>query len=423
VQVGAAMTAPDVAGSQAAAMPGAVRRTAGGFRPAGLTGLAGGTGDADYGGGRAGPGDPASDLGAEPMSEADVASPTPAALGGALPQDASLEPGGGECGGGAVPAAAEPAGGAGCGAGGGGAPAEPAAAEPATPDVSAQPPEVGLATTAQLPPHQMRAALDGVDGSVARTVGEQRSAVEESPPSMDRPAGAPHTLHGALEVSAPGEYTGEKVDRAQAAKRGRAPEVSGGQVPGGTNPADEVKAPGFFDTAGRIIGAIVGAVIPIDRLTGALDDLPTRDPALNTTVGTAERVPLKDDTDPGLTDRQRANLDNKNAELKAAGREDSAREMGERQIFPDVPAETLRAQVPASGRPRPGVAVGPGATGSGGAGPGIAGAGTAGRGAGPGGVPPSAISAVTQQERDPGRVWSGPRPDARRTADQGQRVS
>jgi hypothetical protein len=254
--------------------------------------------------------------------------------------------------------------------------------------VAEQEPEAGLTTVAQLPPHQMQTALGGVDGSVNRTVGDERTGVQQSPPTMMRPVGAPQTLHGQPTVAAPGQYTKDKVEKIAAAHPGETPKVEGGEEPKGDNPGDQVKTPGFLDVAGAIWNMITGSIS--GKVTSALNSLPNRDPALNTTVGTPGKVPLKDDTDPALADKQVKNLDNKKTELHSAGRDDAAKQMGEHQIFPDVPHQVLRARVEGGAAPggavagrRPVAAGGPGGAG------------------GPGTVPPTALSAVAQQERGP----------------------
>lgn len=301
-----------------------------------------------------------------------------------LPADASLEGGGGGCEGTPEPAVGAAAGGVaprvGGGGGGGGAPAAPAKREPPAPDVSQAAPEAGLATLAKLKPHQARSALGGVNRSVGRTVRRERTAVEGEPPSMRRPSGAPGTLHGPARVTAPGEYSKDAVGRVDA-PQGRTPDVEGGTVPSGENPAEKVEEPGWFDVALGILGKIASAFVSIDDLTESLSGMPTRDKSLNTTVGKASKVPVTEDADPGRTDRQRTGLDDKGRELRTAGREDAARPMGEDRIFPDVPEETLTAEVPRGhGQERGGAGTG---------------------GAPAGQVPVEAASAVAEQEKGP----------------------
>ncbi|UQI46376.1 DUF4157 domain-containing protein [Streptomyces sp. HU2014] len=301
-----------------------------------------------------------------------------------MPADASLEDGGGGCEGTPDAAPGAAMGGAaprvGGGGGGGGAPAAPAKREPPAPDVSQAAPEAGLTTLAKLKPHQARSALGGVNRSVGRTVGRERSAVEDKPPRMRRPSGAPGTLHGPARVAAPGEYSKDAVGRVDA-PQGRTPDVEGGTVPSGENPAEKVEEPGWFDVAMGILGKIASAFVSMDDLTESLSGMPTRDKSLNTTVGKASKVPVTEDADPGRTDRQRTNLTDKGRELRTAGREDAARPMGEDRIFPDVPEETLTGEVPrGQGQERGGAGAG---------------------GAPAGQVPVEAASVVAEQEKGP----------------------
>ena len=340
-----------------------------------------------------GMGGPDLGLGGGNLSPANLASPSPAAFGPAPPQDASLEPGGGECGGPPVPSSPEPPGQA-CGAG---APAQapPQQQEPPAPDVSAQPPEAALATAATAAPHQMPALLAGTGEASKNEATQERGAVAEAPPEMKRPAGAPQTLDGPPEVAPPGEYPGDKVAKVTA-PAGSTPQVQGAQVPTGQNPGERVKDPGFFDSVGNFFSSLVGAIS--SKLSRAISGLPTADQGLEGDVGKAEKVPLKDDTDPALADKQAQQYDAKAAALNTAGKADANAETGKGQIFPTVPGETLTAAVPGGG----GGAGGPGAAGPGAAGPGAAGPGGAGTaGPGGGGVPPAALSAVVTEEKGP----------------------
>ena len=280
---------------------------------------------------------------------------------GALPQDASLEPGGGECGGGPVSEPAE-TGAAACGAGGAPAAAEPVEPETAAPDVSAEEPESGLSTVEQLPPDQMQTTLVSVNSAVTTTVGQQRTDLAAAPPQMDRPAGAPQTLNGPPTVSAPGKYPGDKVEKIRAAHPGQTPEVEGAQAPTGENPADQVDTPGLLDVGRAILGAIVGSIA--GKVQKALGILPTKDPGLQAaTVGRAGKVPLKDDTDPNLADQQKDRVQLTGHHLRQAGQQDAAQPMGENQVYPTVPPEVLQADVSAGAPTGPGGPAAAGATG------------------------------------------------------------
>src|SRR5213075_2651703 len=58
--------------------------------------------------------------------------------------------------------------------------------EPAAPDVSGQDPQAAMASVGTLPAAQMPTALGGVDASVGRSVGQDRTALAAAPPTMNR---------------------------------------------------------------------------------------------------------------------------------------------------------------------------------------------------------------------------------------------
>jgi len=295
--------------------------------------------------------------------------------GGAdMAPDASLEPGGGSCG--AAPEPTTEAGGGACGG------AAPAAAEPEQqpepPDVSGQEPQAALATVGQLPPAQMQQALGGVDRSAGRSVGQDRDGLQADPPTTDRPSGAPRTLHGPPESAPPVATQLSTLDKVTPQTSGGQRGPEGREVPGGPTPADLVQRP---HVAGDAQGNLTDD--EAQQVGNAIDGVPTSDPALHQTVGPAPRVELSGETDPALGDEQKRRLDEQSGQLLGVGREDAARPLGEGQIFPDVPRQTLRARVPA------GTAGGPGGVGGAAAGPGA------------GGTDPVSVSTVAQQERGP----------------------
>ncbi|MEU1283915.1 hypothetical protein ABZ449_06590, partial [Kitasatospora sp. NPDC005856] len=303
----------------------------------------------------------------------------PAGLAAQPAPDASLESGGGACAGPQQPTTeAEPDGGGagGCAAGGGGAagvPAQQQEEKAAPPDVSGQDPQSALATAASLPPDQMATTLDGVDGSVDRTVGEKHAALQAAPPAVQRPSGAPQTQSGTPEAAPPAEAVAERLERVgpQGAD-GEQQKAERKQVEG-RNPGDRVGSPHVADDPGNQVSPQ-----EVQQAQVAVDGVPSTDPALNTTVGAAPKVELTGESDPARTDRQAAKLKESSGRILGVGRQDAAKPMGEDRIYPDVPKETLTASVPGGGRRK-----------GGGAG--------AGRAAGtkPG------IGIVTQQERGP----------------------
>ncbi|WP_410539695.1 DUF4157 domain-containing protein [Streptomyces sp. KL2] len=266
--------------------------------------------------------------------------------------------------------------------------------DPAAPSLSKVTPEAGLSTAARLKPHRALEALGGVNGAVDKTVGDEHRTLREAPPTTERPAGAPQTLHGAPRTSAPGQYFGDPAARIDAPEKERA-EVTGDKAPEGEIPGEDIEEPSTLEGllaggAQLVVGAINGIasafgadedVIDSDAVVQWILDLPTEDEMLaQANVGTAPGVGLRGETD-GRAGEQGGELDARGRELHASGRDDAGRPLGEDQIYPDVPKETLTAKVPrGEGRGGPG----------GGGGPSMGGR-----------IPPEAVSAVAEHERGP----------------------
>ncbi|MGW1006974.1 eCIS core domain-containing protein [Streptomyces sp. NPDC002520] len=251
--------------------------------------------------------------------------------------------GGGGAGRGTAPAAAR-----GGRAGGSGSAKAGKATPP--PDVSNATPEAGLATAAGLKPYQMLETLKGVDGAVGRSVDKERTALRKAPPKTQRPSGSSRTVPGGPTAAAPGAYTNAKVARTEATP-GKTPEITGEQKPEGKVPGADVPEPSWWDiglTIGaQLFGKLLKDLLPLDDLIDSILGLPTKDEGLkNARVGDAPGLPLENDSDPQRTDEQGGKLDERKTELHQAGREDAARNMGEDQIYPDVPKETLTGKVP-----------------------------------------------------------------------------
>ncbi|MFP8963608.1 DUF4157 domain-containing protein [Streptomyces nanhaiensis] len=285
------------------------------------------------------------------------------------------------------------------GGGGGGGGARPTASsrpkkDPAAPNLSKVTPEAGLSTAAGLKPHRALEALGGVNGAVDKTVGDEHQTLQDAPPTTERPAGAPQTLHGAPKTSAPGQYSGDPAARVDAPEKEKA-EVTGDKAPEGEIPGEDIEEPSTLEGllaggAQLVVGAINGIagafgadedVIDSDAVVQWILDLPTEDEMLaQADVGTAPGVGLQGETD-GRAGEQGGELDDKGRELHASGRDDAGRPLGEDQIYPDVPEETLTAKVPrGKGQGGPG----------GGGGPSVGGR-----------IPPEAVSAVAEHERGP----------------------
>ncbi|MFF5477929.1 DUF4157 domain-containing protein [Streptomyces sp. NPDC012935] len=239
------------------------------------------------------------------------------------------------------------------GRGGGGRTAPAVGSKPKkeapAPDVSNATPESGLATAGSLKPHQALETLKGVDSAVGRSVDKERTALRKAPPTTQRPSGSPRTVPGGPTPAAPGTYTNAKVARTEAAA-GRTPEITGEQKPEGEVPGANVPEPSWWDIAltigAQLFGKLLKEILPLDDLIDSILGLPTKDEGLqNTRVGDAPRLPLENDSDPQRTDEQGHKLDERKNELHQSGRADAALPMGEDQLYPDVPKETLTGKV------------------------------------------------------------------------------
>ncbi|MGW7529150.1 eCIS core domain-containing protein [Streptomyces sp. NPDC054783] len=274
------------------------------------------------------------------LGPADQQSDAPGALGAQPAPGASLEPGGGACAGSPQPSteADKPEGsGGGCGGGGGGAQEQKS---PAPPNVSDQEPQAALGTAASVPPDQTVTVLDGADGAVDHSIGRQQAQLKAAPPTAQRPSGAPQTLSGNPPEEAVAPQVSGQLERVAPPGQGEQQKADGRQVEG-QNPAQQVQTPNVPDTnAGQ------ADAHDVQNMQDAVNDVPSTDPGLNVTVGPAPQVQLTGDADPKLTDQQAGKYNDKTSEIQDTGRQDAAKPLGEDHIYPDVPQETLKGNVP-----------------------------------------------------------------------------
>ncbi|MEY9860676.1 hypothetical protein ABH935_006313 [Catenulispora sp. GAS73] len=328
---------------------------------------------------------------AEPDQQSDASGPDSAQqpdqqADSAPPADGSLEAGGGSCGGAANTAPDTDDASKGCGGGGGGGGADAAPPAPAPPQVATQEPQAALATISTLPPDQMQATIGGVDQSVQTSVGKDRTALAAAPPSIQRPSGAPQVLNGPPTSAPPVATQVPKMEAPPPQQKGVEQKPQEKQVAKGPAPAANVQPPSVAgDTEGKVTQE------EADRVQGSINNIPTTDPSLHTTVGPAPTVQLTGDKDPAQTDQQMDTLHDRSGQVAAVGRQDAALPLGETQIYPNVHPETLKGAVPGPA----GAQGGPAAAGAG------AGAGAGGAGAGAANSMAQATSVVAQQERGP----------------------
>ena len=165
---------------------------------------------------------------------------------------------------------------------------------PAVPDVGAAEPAAGLARVAGLPPARLLGALGAVSGGADRHADQEHKRLIANPPTRPRHPGAPSTV----------------------------------QTPASTRSAPAAPA------AGSAAQLPEGRDIEIAAPTSAL-------------VG-APRLPLVGNADPATVQQHHSRILGGLAREHAAGQRDAAQPMGEDELFPAVPAETLRATVAAA---------------------------------------------------------------------------
>ncbi|WP_241759489.1 hypothetical protein [Pyxidicoccus parkwayensis] len=331
------------------------------------------------------PAAPAIEEGPEPAAAASTESAAPEApttSAGATAADigssAMAEVGdlGGDLGGGEMAAPS-------MGGGGGGGSAVQEPPTPSVPDVSQADPVSAMGAVGHLPAVQLQQALGGVSASATRTVQEQRQELAANPPQMERPSGAPAPGTESEGPASTSRQTRSRVDRAP---EGRAAPVA--------TPAPLPQAP-VLPTASvptpQISSTEEITQQDAQRVANAVRDLPTRDPALNVTVGAAPALTLEGNADPARMREQRERLNQSTTEALTQGRTDIAQPMGEDHVLPDVPEETLQANLSAGG------AATAGGGGAGGGGSGAAPEG--GGGAAGGGGDDVALSVIAEQER------------------------
>ncbi|HEX7151245.1 MAG TPA: hypothetical protein VF618_07135 [Thermoanaerobaculia bacterium] len=249
----------------------------------------------------------------------------------------------------------EAAGGEGGGGGGGGGGAIADKEEPAPPDVSAAPPAEAMATVSSLNVGQIAGAVASVSAAVDNKVSEKKSDLAAEPPSMDRPSGAPETKDA---------RGGAETEGEEGAAEGEVEEVTPeGESESAVEQLEELPDPGPSPTADVATPAVRGSEggemsdEDIGNIEEAIDNLPTTDPALAETAGPPPVVELAGEADPALADEQRTQLDETTANLETEGAADAAADMGENEIYPVVPEETLTATVGGGGGEGGGAAV------------------------------------------------------------------
>ncbi|HZI18142.1 MAG TPA: DUF4157 domain-containing protein [Pyrinomonadaceae bacterium] len=230
------------------------------------------------------------------------------------------------------------------GGGGGGAVAEKQ--EPEPPDVSGMEPAAAMGALSGLSPAKLVVGLAGVGASVNRSVGDERTELASSPPEMERPSGSPVTKQGPTDAP-PSPSEQEAAARTEEAPEGAShpvpePEPLPPPPPAPTQAVAEPQIRGGGEQ-GEMTDEEVG------RLQSSVGSLPTSDPGLDVDAGEPPPLELTGDADPAQADEQRANLEASITETQEQGARDAAQPLGEDEIYPSVPRETLKASIPGAG--------------------------------------------------------------------------
>jgi len=279
--------------------------------------------------------------------------------------------------------------------GGGGGAAIADRPAPTTPDVSAMPPGAALAAVSSMPVSTLAASLGGVAAAAAHEVSDGEADLAANPPSMERPSGVPADKDASLP---PAPLPPLPV----AADRTLAP-IAGG--PGAPPPTPGTPPPAPAPVTLQVPEAKSGGDTQISaedasRIQSAVKALPTSDPALDVDAGPVPELVLTGGEDPQQIGDQAKDIETATAGARADGLADARADMGENDVLPQVPKETLTADV-SGATPVPAGGSGPAKAG---AAPAMAGPGKSGPGpadpadAGGAAVSAAAIDAIAAEQ-------------------------
>ncbi|MFD0392070.1 hypothetical protein ACFQ3Z_02010 [Streptomyces nogalater] len=259
------------------------------------------------------------------------------------------------------------------------------------PDLSGVSPEAGLATASKLKPHKALQAMGGVGGAVDRSVGDEHKTLASAPPRCSARQ-ARRGRCGASRRRTPRRRTPRTGPRRPGHRSRRTPRSPEPRSPRAGSRRSRPRSPGW-DTFKMALGFIGGKIVngvaslfgadePVvdpQALAAKFAGLPTKDEALKQArAGDAPGVGMKGAAEQSAGE-QDGHVDAKGQATIGTARDDAGRRMGEDQVYPDAPEETMTAKVP-------------GARGGQGA---VAGAGAMGA------VPPEAASEVAEHDRGP----------------------
>ncbi|TMC41325.1 MAG: hypothetical protein E6J25_09545, partial [Chloroflexi bacterium] len=201
--------------------------------------------------------------------------------------------------------------------GGAGEPGVPIEARPppVAHDVSTSEPAAGLAQVGRLPPAQLLSSLGSVSSAVDQHATGEHQRLAASAPRRARHPGAPSTVESpaSSRIALPGSPMARSIPTM--------PEV-------------------------REVGIRRPAAPPaVPELPVRDGQLPTRDPGLELKPGSLPQLSLHGNADPASVQQQRSRLLSGLERERAGGQQEAGRPLGEDEIFPIAPAETLMASV------------------------------------------------------------------------------
>ncbi|MEM9213245.1 MAG: DUF4157 domain-containing protein [Cyanobacteria bacterium P01_F01_bin.150] len=226
-----------------------------------------------------------------------------------------------------------PLGPSGGGGGGGGGAAVQTPPTPAIPDVSKSDPTSALAGVSSLPPAQLKSALGGVSQAIAHSVTQEQETLTANPPTAQTPNGK----EGSKAATAPTADTPTSVT----------PAPEGTEVPvekpAPTPPV--APAPPVAIPTPHVQGSEDGTLSGGDaqQIASSVNQLPTQDMgAPSTSAGSPPQLNLTGNADPQKAQEQKAELNASAADIQSKGLEDALASMGESDIYPTLPQETLQ---------------------------------------------------------------------------------
>jgi hypothetical protein len=225
---------------------------------------------------------------------------------------------------------------------------------PEIPDVSQAQPAQALAQVSNLPPAQLQIALKGVSAATTRSVAAQRAELAANPPQMERPSGAPlaNVAEEQAKQVAQAEAISGKSTKHRATVANKETGRGKSQITSAISSTSSAPPPPVAAVpAPKVTGDAEGKVTPAEatQLKTALHSLPITDPGLEVPAEPPPQLALDGDANPSNVQSQHMQLEHDVSEAHQQGQQDVVQPMGEGHIYPDVPKETLRAQVSTGG--------------------------------------------------------------------------